>query len=238
MSESVLLPRSAAGRPVPPGAGGVPAPRPGLPRRGRGSGRDLRRTRLRDRRRRGGRGWRCVELVAVGEPIPVPEPPCSLVLATAVPKGDRFDWLVEKATELGVDRLIPTSPSVRSSSPAARSSTACAGRSSRHRNNAGGPGSWSWRSRWNGPAWWRISGRRQVPGGSRGRPRIGLADDQPGPRGGAGGRARGRPDSSGTELAVRSGWLRIRLGYNILRVETADWPAVRPCSPRVPEEQA
>jgi 16S rRNA (uracil1498-N3)-methyltransferase len=24
-----------------------------------------------------------------------------------VPKGDRFDWLVEKATELGVDRLIP-----------------------------------------------------------------------------------------------------------------------------------
>ncbi len=30
-----------------------------------------------------------------------------LTLATAVPKGDRFDWLIEKATELGVDRLIP-----------------------------------------------------------------------------------------------------------------------------------
>ncbi len=30
-----------------------------------------------------------------------------LVLATAVPKRDRFDWLVEKATELGVTRLIP-----------------------------------------------------------------------------------------------------------------------------------
>lgn len=30
-----------------------------------------------------------------------------LVLATAVPKGDRFDWLVEKATELGVTRLVP-----------------------------------------------------------------------------------------------------------------------------------
>lgn len=28
-------------------------------------------------------------------------------LACAVPKGDRFGWLVEKATELGVDRLIP-----------------------------------------------------------------------------------------------------------------------------------
>lgn len=31
------------------------------------------------------------------------------VLATAVPKGERFDWLVEKATELGVSRLVPIS---------------------------------------------------------------------------------------------------------------------------------
>jgi 16S rRNA (uracil1498-N3)-methyltransferase len=31
----------------------------------------------------------------------------SVVLATAVPKADRFRWLVEKATELGVGRLIP-----------------------------------------------------------------------------------------------------------------------------------
>jgi 16S rRNA (uracil1498-N3)-methyltransferase len=30
-----------------------------------------------------------------------------VVLATAVPKTDRFRWLVEKATELGVSRLIP-----------------------------------------------------------------------------------------------------------------------------------
>jgi len=30
-----------------------------------------------------------------------------LILATAIPKGDRFRWLVEKATELGVSRLIP-----------------------------------------------------------------------------------------------------------------------------------
>lgn len=36
-----------------------------------------------------------------------PKPDTSLTLATAVPKGERFDWLVEKATELGVDRLIP-----------------------------------------------------------------------------------------------------------------------------------
>ncbi len=31
----------------------------------------------------------------------------AVILATAVPKSDRFRWLVEKATELGVSRLIP-----------------------------------------------------------------------------------------------------------------------------------
>lgn len=36
-----------------------------------------------------------------------PPPVTRLVLAAAVPKGDRFDWLVEKATELGVTELIP-----------------------------------------------------------------------------------------------------------------------------------
>lgn len=30
-----------------------------------------------------------------------------LILATAVPKGDRFRWLVEKAAELGVSKLVP-----------------------------------------------------------------------------------------------------------------------------------
>ena len=30
-----------------------------------------------------------------------------ICIGTAVPKGDRFDWIIEKATELGVARLIP-----------------------------------------------------------------------------------------------------------------------------------
>lgn len=30
-----------------------------------------------------------------------------IILGTAAPKGDRFRWLVEKATELGVTRLVP-----------------------------------------------------------------------------------------------------------------------------------
>jgi 16S rRNA (uracil1498-N3)-methyltransferase len=52
-----------------------------------------------------GADW--VELTIAGPPLPARVSPFVLTLATAVPKGDRFDWLVEKATELGVDRLIP-----------------------------------------------------------------------------------------------------------------------------------
>ena len=37
----------------------------------------------------------------------VPAPELELTLIQAVIKGARMDWLVEKATELGVDRLVP-----------------------------------------------------------------------------------------------------------------------------------
>jgi 16S rRNA (uracil1498-N3)-methyltransferase len=47
------------------------------------------------------------ELSAIGSPLPERLAPAKLTLASAVCKGDRFDWLVEKATELGVERLIP-----------------------------------------------------------------------------------------------------------------------------------
>lgn len=48
-----------------------------------------------------------VELRIVGPPLPDRRPAIDLVLATAVPKGERFDWLVEKATELGVAAIQP-----------------------------------------------------------------------------------------------------------------------------------
>ena len=48
-----------------------------------------------------------VDLRVEGDWLTEPASSVSLTLATAVPKGDRFDWLIEKATELGVDRLIP-----------------------------------------------------------------------------------------------------------------------------------
>jgi len=48
-----------------------------------------------------------VDLTVLGEPIADRVAACRLTLATAVPKGERFDWLIEKATELGVARLVP-----------------------------------------------------------------------------------------------------------------------------------
>ncbi|MGQ0633505.1 MAG: RsmE family RNA methyltransferase [Planctomycetaceae bacterium] len=48
-----------------------------------------------------------VEL-AIGAPREVPEQGGPIVvLGAAVPKSDRFAWLVEKAVELGVQRLVP-----------------------------------------------------------------------------------------------------------------------------------
>jgi 16S rRNA (uracil1498-N3)-methyltransferase len=48
-----------------------------------------------------------VELVPSGPALPCRPAPLLLTLATAVPKGERFEWLVEKAVELGVRRLVP-----------------------------------------------------------------------------------------------------------------------------------
>jgi 16S rRNA (uracil1498-N3)-methyltransferase len=48
-----------------------------------------------------------VELEIVGEPLADRIAVIPITLATAVPKGDRFDWLIEKATELGIVRLVP-----------------------------------------------------------------------------------------------------------------------------------
>lgn len=34
-------------------------------------------------------------------------PERQVIIGTAVPKGDRFDWLIEKAAELGVTKIVP-----------------------------------------------------------------------------------------------------------------------------------
>ena len=45
--------------------------------------------------------------LTVGEVLHSPPPLRPVVLACAVPKGERFDWLIEKATELGVAAICP-----------------------------------------------------------------------------------------------------------------------------------
>lgn len=45
-------------------------------------------------------------LEVVGEIVTEPPRTDTFTLAVAMPKGDRLDWLVQKVTELGVDRLV------------------------------------------------------------------------------------------------------------------------------------
>ncbi len=35
------------------------------------------------------------------------EPPIPITLAAAIPKGERWEWILQKATELGVSRILP-----------------------------------------------------------------------------------------------------------------------------------
>ena len=41
------------------------------------------------------------------EALPAPEPLVSIALLASIVKFDRFEWIVEKATELGVERILP-----------------------------------------------------------------------------------------------------------------------------------
>ena len=46
-------------------------------------------------------------LFRVLDPIETPPPPVRIMLCAALIKFDRFEWIIEKATELGVDRVLP-----------------------------------------------------------------------------------------------------------------------------------
>ncbi|HEX2849567.1 MAG TPA: RsmE family RNA methyltransferase [Acidimicrobiales bacterium] len=60
---------------------------------------------------RGGRRW-CVlgpdlTLEPIGEVVRDPRPAPSITVGFAVVKGDRPEWIVQKLTECGVDRIVP-----------------------------------------------------------------------------------------------------------------------------------
>ncbi|MBI1763553.1 MAG: 16S rRNA (uracil(1498)-N(3))-methyltransferase [Acidobacteria bacterium] len=52
-------------------------------------------------------GRRGAELTIIEQLTNTVESPLQLTLAVALLKGDKFDWVVQKATELGVTRLVP-----------------------------------------------------------------------------------------------------------------------------------
>lgn len=63
-----------------------------------------------------GEEWECAitrigknesDLSVVRQLMDVVESPLELTLAQALIKGDKFDWVVQKATELGVTRIVP-----------------------------------------------------------------------------------------------------------------------------------
>src|ERR1700686_3832824 len=41
------------------------------------------------------------------EKLPMIEPPVRMILCAAIVKFDHFEWMIEKATELGVARIVP-----------------------------------------------------------------------------------------------------------------------------------
>ncbi len=48
-------------------------------------------------------------VVAVTQLVAVPDKGFHLTMATALPKGQRCDWMIEKLAEIGVDRFVPLS---------------------------------------------------------------------------------------------------------------------------------
>jgi len=177
-----------------------------------------------------------VDLVAFGEPLVSPEPSCPCVLATAVPKRDRFDWLVEKATELGVERLVPlvTERSVvvprGSKLDRLRRTIIEASKQCRRARLMilDEPMEWTALVAAFPSALKFVADRDGLPASEwptipRGREAV-LAV---GPEGGF--------TREETELAMGSGWLSIRLAYNTLRVETAGLAGCAALLTRLPE---
>jgi 16S rRNA (uracil1498-N3)-methyltransferase len=168
-----------------------------------------------------------VELRAIGHPLPDRVAPLDVILGSALPKGDRADWLIEKAAEMGVTRLVPliTVRSVVDPRPTKldrlrRAAIEAAKQCGRNRvmeidspvslneflENAAEPV--------------RLLGH---PGGQPFREWLRPARERPatlaiGPEGGF--------DGNEVAAAVARGWTTVSLGPTLLRIETAALVAV------------
>lgn len=159
---------------------------------------------------------------AVVEELPAPAPEREISLGVALFKFDRFEWMVEKATELGVSRLTPlstrrTDPKLAAAAPARRA---------RWQQIARGAAEQSRRAAWPEvaepqalAAWLALphAGTRLVLSESATAPLAAPARGSlvmlAGPEGGL------APEEA--EAAATSGFAPVSLGPRILRSETA-----------------
>ena len=140
----------------------------------------------------------------------------ALTVAFAPVKGERPEWVVQKLTELGIDRIVRCSASAASSAGAGHAArrrwSGCAGWRARRRRSAGGSGCPTSATPCASPTCTQLgapgevvlaqlSGDRPDPGAARG-------------GGGAGGRVEHRASS-------RSGLPTVGFGLSVLRAETA-----------------
>jgi 16S rRNA (uracil1498-N3)-methyltransferase len=162
------------------------------------------------------------EALIAAESLQTSTRPEGPVLIAAVPKGDRFRWLVEKATELGVSRLIPVTTSLsvvapRESKIEKQEQTVVAACKQSGRN-------WlmqvdSLRTLEQATEEYRETGLKYVadPSGESLCSRVGSGFGAPvfviGPEGGL--------TASELEQLKSRGYETIRLGSTILRIETA-----------------
>ncbi len=163
-----------------------------------------------------------VELSVVSRERIDRELPCDLTIGVALPKGDRQKWLVEKAVELGVTRIVPlvTRRSVAQPVDQAlvrlrRAVVEASKQCGRNRlMQIDQPSDW--------PAFvasapvetCRLLAHPGVDNGEwKSKKENGMFFAAVGPEGGF--------DDGEVSLALEAGWLAVNLGPRILRVETA-----------------
>jgi 16S rRNA (uracil1498-N3)-methyltransferase len=166
-----------------------------------------------------------VELSAQTPELIDRELPLELTLGVALPKGDRQKWLVEKATELGVTRIVPlrtergvAQPVEQALMRLRRAAIEAAKQCGRNRLlQIDPPLSWPDFVEDENPAPYRLLAQ---PQGDHKSSHLPLPDELPdrvrlaiGPEGGL------SPEE--LALAVAAGWQTVDLGPRILRVETA-----------------